>query len=148
MKSSCHKLISFLPLFCYRQFRRLDSIQFLCSQAHVPAGWRLETRLFFTSDSWLLSKSKLCYDRRSVGQSVLVSSTHLGLTTRFLLLSDSCGFVDVGRSLWRENGSAVYKCYWCSLGQTFLGPSPAGLVTIFTVSDSRLPQPGGQGPRN
>jgi hypothetical protein len=29
------------------------------------------------------SKSKLCYDRRSVGHSVLVPSTHLGLTTRF-----------------------------------------------------------------
>jgi hypothetical protein len=33
------------------------------------------------------SMSKLCYDRRSVGQSVLVSSIHLGLTTRFVLLS-------------------------------------------------------------
>jgi hypothetical protein len=32
------------------------------------------------------SESKLCYDRRSVGQSVLVSSTHLGLTITFLLL--------------------------------------------------------------
>jgi hypothetical protein len=30
--------------------------------------------------------SKLCYDRRSVSQSVLVSSTHLGHKTRFLLL--------------------------------------------------------------
>jgi hypothetical protein len=93
-----------------------------------------------------LSKSKLRYDRRSVGQSVLVSSTHLGLTTRFLLLSDSCEFVDVGRSLWRENGSAVYNCYWSSPLQSFLGPSPTGLVTIFTVSDSIL-QPGGPGPR-
>jgi hypothetical protein len=44
------------------------------------------------------------YDRRSVGQSVLEWRTHLGLTTRFLLLSDSCRFVDVGRSLWREDG--------------------------------------------
>jgi hypothetical protein len=68
---------------------------------------------------------------RSVGQSVLVSSTHLGLTTRFLLLSDSCVFVDVGRSLWRENGSAVYSCCWTSPAQSFLGPSPAGFVTIF-----------------
>jgi hypothetical protein len=42
------------------------------------------------------SKSKLRYDRRSVCQSVLVSSTHLGPKTRFLLLSDSFGFVDVG----------------------------------------------------
>jgi hypothetical protein len=30
---------------------------------------------------------------------------HLGPTTRFLLLSDICGFVDVGRPLWREDGS-------------------------------------------
>jgi hypothetical protein len=47
----------------------------------------------------LKSKSKLCYNRRSVGQSVLASSTHWGLKTRFLSLSDSCGFVDVGRLL-------------------------------------------------
>jgi hypothetical protein len=37
------------------------------------------------------SKSQLCYDRRSVGQSVWVSSTHLRPKTRFLLLSVSCG---------------------------------------------------------
>jgi hypothetical protein len=47
------------------------------------------------------SKSKLCYDRRSAGQSVLEQSTHLGLTTRSWLLSDICGFVNVGRSTCR-----------------------------------------------
>jgi hypothetical protein len=78
-----------------------------------------------------ISKSHLCYDRRSVGQSVLVSSIHLGLTTRFLLLSDSCGVVDVGLSLWRENGSAVYNCCCTSLVHSFLVPSPAGIVIIF-----------------
>jgi hypothetical protein len=40
----------------------------------------------------------LCYDQRSVGQSVLEKSTHLGLKTRYLLLSDTCRLVDVGRS--------------------------------------------------
>jgi hypothetical protein len=41
-----------------------------------------------------------------------------GLTTRFLLpygiqnTSDSCGFVDMGRSLWREDGSVVCNCFW------------------------------------
>jgi hypothetical protein len=39
------------------------------------------------------SMSVLCYDRWRVGQSVLVSSIHLGPKTRFLLLSDSCGFL-------------------------------------------------------
>jgi hypothetical protein len=54
-----------------------------------------------------------------------------GLTTRFLLLSDSCGFVDVGRSLWREGGSVVYHSCWLSPAQSFSGPSPLGLATIF-----------------
>jgi hypothetical protein len=46
-----------------------------------------------------MSKSKLCYDRRSVGQFISVSSAHLGPKTRFLLLPDNCGFVDTGRPL-------------------------------------------------
>jgi hypothetical protein len=38
-------------------------------------------------------------DQRSVCQSPSVSVTHLGHTTGSLLLSDSCGCVDVGRLL-------------------------------------------------
>jgi hypothetical protein len=59
---------------------------------------------------------------RSVGQSVLVSSTYLGPKTRFLLLSDSCGFVDVGRPLWRENGSIIYNCFRFSSAQSYFPP--------------------------
>jgi hypothetical protein len=51
--------------------------------------------------------------------------------TRFLLLSDSCGFVDLRHPLWRENGSVVYNCSWPSPAQSFSGPSPIGLVVIF-----------------
>jgi hypothetical protein len=50
---------------------------------------------------------------------------------RFLLLSDISGVVDVGRPLWREDGSVVYNCCWASPAQPFSGPSPAGLMTIF-----------------
>jgi hypothetical protein len=32
---------------------------------------------------------------------------HLAPNIRFLLLSDICGMVDVGRTLWREEGSVV-----------------------------------------
>jgi hypothetical protein len=72
---------------------------------------------------------------------------HLGPKTRFLLLSDSCEFVDVGRPFWREDGSVVYNCCWSSPAQSSSGPSPAGFMTsYFTVSDPRLPQPGGQVP--
>jgi hypothetical protein len=85
-------------------------------------------------------------DRRSVGHSVLVSSPHLGLMTRFLLLSDNCGFVDMGRPFWREDGSVVYKC--CCLRQRSHSKVrvPRGSWPHFTVSDLRLPQPGGPGP--
>jgi hypothetical protein len=55
-------------------------------------------------------KSKLRYDRRPAAQSVLVSSTHLGLKTRFLFLSDSCVFVDMWRPLWRDDASVVWNC--------------------------------------
>jgi hypothetical protein len=92
------------------------------------------------------SESELYYDRRSVGQSVLVSSPHLGLMTRFLLLSDHCGFVDMGRPLWREDASVVYNC--CCLRQRSHSQVrvPRGSWPHFTVSDLRLPQPGGPGP--
>jgi hypothetical protein len=43
----------------------------------------------------LKSKSKLCYARQSVGQSVLVSGTHLGPRAGFLLPLDSCVFIDM-----------------------------------------------------
>jgi hypothetical protein len=66
-----------------------------------------------------------------VGQSVLEWSTHLGLTTRFLLLSGSCGFVNVGCCLWGDDGSVVYNCCWLSPAKSFSGSSPVGLVTIF-----------------
>jgi hypothetical protein len=53
-----------------------------------------------------------------------------GVTTRFLLLSNLCGFVDVGRSLLREDVSVVYHCCWSSSAQSFSGPSPLGLSKI------------------
>jgi hypothetical protein len=95
----------------------------IISSVNVLTGWRI-------SHNWL-RVWVLCYDRRSVGQSALEKSTHLGLTTKFLLLSDSYGFVDVGRSLWREVVSVVYNCCWSSPAQSFSGPSPVGLATIF-----------------
>jgi hypothetical protein len=61
MKSSSHSLTPFLPLYCSCQFRRLDSVQILCSQAHIPAGWRLETRhftsrlLFYSAKHFLIT---------------------------------------------------------------------------------------------
>jgi hypothetical protein len=38
---------------------------------------------------------------------VLVSSTLVGLATRYYFLPEICGLVSVGRPLWREDGSAI-----------------------------------------
>jgi hypothetical protein len=103
---------------------------------------RLTPRLRPNDDS----EFELYYDRRSVGQSVLVSSPHLGLMTRFLLLSDNCGFVDMGRPLWREDGSVFYNC--CCLHQRSHSQVRVlwGTWPHFTVLYLRLPQPAGPGP--
>jgi hypothetical protein len=57
----------------------------------------------------------------------------VGLRTRFFSLSDNCGFLDVGRPLWRENGSVIYSynCFWALPKQPLSGPSPAELTAIF-----------------
>jgi hypothetical protein len=47
----------------------------------------------------------------------------------------------------REKRSVVHNCCGPSPAQSFSGLSPAGLRQYFTVPDSRLPQPGGPGPR-
>jgi hypothetical protein len=123
---SIHKIFSFFTCRCL--------VAALNSGCCPSTGFRtlhgLSYRLL-TSLNWLSSKSKpeLCYDRRSVGQSVFVSSTHLGRKARFLLLSDICEFVD--GLLWYEEGFVVYKCSWSSSVQSFLGPSPVWLMVIF-----------------
>jgi hypothetical protein len=83
------------------------------------------------------------------GQSASLSwyqAPHVRLMTRFLLLSDHCGFVDMGRPLWREDGSVVYNC--CCLCQRSHSQVrvPRDSWPHFTVSDLRLPKPGGPGP--
>jgi hypothetical protein len=53
---------------------------------------------------WLKSKSRSCYDRRSVGQSILVSSPHLGSKSIFLLVRHLRG---LRGPLWRQDGSVA-----------------------------------------
>jgi hypothetical protein len=50
---------------------------------------------------------------------------------KFFLLWDSCGIIDVGRPLWQEDECVVYSCYLASPAQSFSGPSPVRLQTIF-----------------
>jgi hypothetical protein len=68
----------------------------------------------------------------TVSQSVSLDvEPHLGLMIRYLLLFDSYGLVFVGRPLWREDGSVFCIYCWPSPAQSFSGPSPLGLATVF-----------------
>jgi hypothetical protein len=55
-----------------------------------------------------------------------------GLRPDFYYCQTVAGFVCMGRSLWREDGSVVYFFCWSpSPAQSFSGPSSVGLATIF-----------------
>jgi hypothetical protein len=94
---------------------------------------------------------KLNYDRQSVGQSVLVSGTHLGPATNFsfsLKFSlDSCGCYFVAPSLTRGRVCNLLLLLVLDsaapLGSKFRGTQDHTLLFQFL----RLPQPGGPGPR-
>jgi hypothetical protein len=92
--------------------------------------------------NWLnkRSTSKLCYERWSVGHSVLVSDLHLGATVR------ECGFVDVGCPIWQEGESVIYNCCWSFTVQSFSGPSHAELNHISLSQGRGSPKLVGQVP--
>jgi hypothetical protein len=127
------RMSSFARIFCFRRSRqhgktgRMKSVislgQFLMNGTHSVNELNhlkneSESESYITTDG---QSASLAWNKAPIW----------GLTTRFLLVSDRYGFADVGRSLWREDGSVVYNLCWSSPAQWFLGPSPAGLVTIF-----------------
>jgi hypothetical protein len=69
----------------------------------------------------------------SVGQSVHLSVGLPSGAHDHIIFSESCGFLDVGRLIWREEGSVVYSysCFWGFPAQLLPGSSLTELVTIF-----------------
>jgi hypothetical protein len=65
---------------------------------------------------------------------------HLGPETRFLLLSNSCGFVDVGAPLLTRGRVCRLQLLPVSPAQAFSGSSPAGLMTIFNCLRLETPE--------
>jgi hypothetical protein len=127
MESSFHSLTPFLPLVCNCQFRRLDWIQFLCSQAHIPAGWRPETRLF---TSRLLfhpaaepSLQPLCTDHAentaSIVKEVCLPRCCLAIDVLFIRTFDSAGMclpshciamcISAKTLSWLDRQSQIYE---------------------------------------
>jgi hypothetical protein len=75
------------------------------------------------------SQSHITTDGQSVSKSWCWAPS--GLMTRYLLLFDSYGLVFVERPLWQEDRSVFYICCWPLPVQSFSGPSPSVLATIF-----------------
>jgi hypothetical protein len=82
--------------------------------------YRLATvsQLIYCSNCWTSTNFKVKVTSRQTDSRLvsLAVKPHLGSTTRFLLLSDSYSFVDVGRTLWREDGSVIYRRLTCPVG--------------------------------
>jgi hypothetical protein len=91
------------------------------------------------------SKPKLCLDRRQVGQSVLVTITHLWRKTKFLLLSDKFRFVDVGALTDERTDVSLTAAAGHRQCSHFRVRVPHGSWPYFTATDSRLHQTGGPG---
>jgi hypothetical protein len=94
-KTSTSKQLTWLGLSVGRLYYRWPSP---AQSFPVLVSWETWPRFLFCPRhvrvskwglTWLKSKSN---NRWSVGQSVSVSSTHLGTKTNFFLLSDSCSF--------------------------------------------------------
>jgi hypothetical protein len=90
------------------------------------------------------SKPKLRYDRPSVSQSVLVSSTHLWPTIRCLISSDSCW---CGAPSLTRGRVCRLQLLLAFSSEVILESESRGTQSYFTVSDSKLPQPRGSGLR-
>jgi hypothetical protein len=72
------------------------SVLRLLQSSPAEGGYTIYNTLAFPRN---ILKLKLNYDRQSVGQSILVSGSHLKPMTRFFPLSDDCRFLNVDHPL-------------------------------------------------
>jgi hypothetical protein len=84
-----------------------------------------------TFSSATLNKVKVTL-RTMVSRPVCLSVRHpFWANDQIFCFQAVCGFVDVGRPLWREEESVIYSCCCALPAQSFPGLSPTGLKIIF-----------------
>jgi hypothetical protein len=92
-----------------------------CPRPQLPASHLSQRQL---STGSIKPKSNLCYDRRSVGQSVW------GRRPDFCYCQTVAGLLMWG-AVSDETTGVIYNYCWSSPAQSFSGPSAAGLMTTF-----------------
>jgi hypothetical protein len=50
---------------------------------------------------------------------------------QIFVIANSCGYAELGRPLWHEDGSIVYNSLWPSQAHSFSNLSPAALIAVF-----------------
>jgi hypothetical protein len=89
---------------------------------------------WLTISNWLCfksSQSHIVVDGQTVSQSVLASSPIWSSWPDIYYCLTVTVLYFVGLPLWREGGSIFYICCWLLPAQSFSGPSPLVLATIF-----------------
>jgi hypothetical protein len=110
MESSFRNLIPCLSLFCSCQFWRLDSLQILCFQAHIPAGWHPETRLSTPCCSTEFFFTTTSYEPHGKRR-LLLSRIVLGVFTESL---PSNGYTRHNSSQFTWDSCCyIITCLWC-----------------------------------
>jgi hypothetical protein len=95
-------------------------------------------------DSFL---SELLDDWRLIANQFVLTTIPLRFTTsNFIFQLNTCSYSPYVTSSLMSGWICPLNCCWSSPAQLFSGQIPSGLMTHLTVSDSRLPEPGGPGP--
>jgi hypothetical protein len=132
-------------LYCtaWQRLPTAKRLRLPCLTAFVLAGWHLNS---WNSRAELASRVRarvrvILRLAFTANQFILLPSPLRLTAIIFCLHWTPAVIVPTSHPLWRQDGSVVYNCCWPSLAQSSSGPSPAGMMTIFPVSDSRCPQP-------
>jgi hypothetical protein len=118
-------------LHCYTSWitHRMAAISYQ-HPSFLFTDWpRTEYRLLSESESE--SASELLYNWQFTANQVVLESSPLRLSTSIFFNWILAFVVLMYHSLWQEDGFVVYNYCWSSPAQSFSGPTPAGLVTIF-----------------
>jgi hypothetical protein len=124
-------------LFLVAAFENADSLYCFRARSSCPR--------WLAIPSQPKSKSKSNMLRLTFSRQVHLGVKHQSGAQDQIYITVSCEFVEMWRSLWREDGSVVCNCCWPSPTHSRVRV-PRDSWPYFIVSDSRLPQPGGPGP--